>query len=234
MPSDPPAAFRGGHERGAIIVIWSRGRESNPHKWICSPPHGRCGTPTCLCGLVPSIKRLADPDAASSHMAGDPRRTGPVPTLSSRRGLSSRSRGHGLQHRGRKPGGDGVQLHPLADQREVQDVHPLRPHGVRDRQVQRAQGVHQGHLLQDPQREPQGAGGGRPRTPRGVPADAPQGRVLADGEREVPHPHTRRDVRVGRPAPPPTAGTSLRGGSMRCIARTFPSTRSMWGWTPNP
>ncbi len=48
--------------------------------------------------------------------------------------------------------------------------------------VQRDEAVHRQHLLQDAQRHPEGAGGGRPGPPGGVPPNSAQGGVQPHGQ----------------------------------------------------
>lgn len=56
-----PAARPASVPRGrpdARPIIWSRGRESNPHMRICSPPHSHCVTPTAILDIWDAYKTL--------------------------------------------------------------------------------------------------------------------------------------------------------------------------------
>ena len=61
-------------------------------------------------------------------------------------------------------------------------------------------GLHQGNIVQDAQRQPEGTGGGWSRPQGGVPPGASEGRVLAHGDRQIPDTDPGFHVRMGRRA----------------------------------
>ena len=101
-------------------------------------------------------------------------------------------------HFGGVPGRDGVFLHPVPHQREIQDDGALHPLRVRGGPVQRDEAVHRRGVLQDPQRHAKGAGSRRAGPPGGVSPDPAQGGIQPDRAGKVPDAHSGRDVRVGR------------------------------------